>query len=104
ILGAATWLRRVLGVAGGHRQLLNIATDQMMLPTSDTPPTTMPATASPWPPSLLVLIWFSATMPSTMPMIEPSPKKQNGTKPMSDATRDAIASWFVFWPGCPYAE
>jgi hypothetical protein len=43
------------------------------------------------------LIWFIATMPSTIPAIEPSQQRN----PTSEATSDAMASEFVFWAGGP---
>lgn len=59
--------------------------------TSVTAPTAIPATAMPCPACRVCLIWLSATIPSTMPMIEPMPQHT----PTIDATSDPIASGFV---------
>src|ERR1700751_4629027 len=65
-----------------------------------TPPTAIPATASPRPCCPLCLIWFSATKPITMPAMAPTPPKMPKQKndertPMTDATSEPIASPLV---------
>ena len=71
---------------------------RIMLSTSDTAPTAIPAMASPCPPWLFCLIWLSATMPSTIPMIEPIPH----STPIAEATSEAMANGLVDAGAPPY--